>query len=138
MVSIISISMVAHVVGNKDTTSTASSSSICRSNNRTPKANEPTAEIQLMYPGTPQKDVALVEAEANKYLKDKLNVTLKINAVDWGQWDNKLNLMIASGEKSDIIFTAAWQRYAINVAKGAFLDLGPLIDKNAPELKNRA
>ncbi len=100
-----------------------------------PKANEPTAEIQLMFPGTPQKDVALVEAEANKYLKDKLNVTLKINAVDWGQWDNKLNLMIASGEPSDIVFTAAWQRYAINVAKGAFLDLGPLIDKDAPELK---
>jgi putative aldouronate transport system substrate-binding protein len=100
-----------------------------------PKADEPTVEIQLMYPGTAQADVALVEAEANKYLKDKINVTLKLNAVDWGQWDNKLNLMIASGEKSDIIFTAAWQRYAINVAKGAFLDLGPLIDKNAPEIR---
>ncbi|QGQ94614.1 extracellular solute-binding protein [Paenibacillus psychroresistens] len=99
-----------------------------------PKSEE-SVEIQLMYPGTPQKDVALVEAEANKYLKDKINVTLKLNAVDWGQWDNKLNLMIASGEKSDIIFTAAWQRYAINVAKGAFLDLGPLIDKNAPEIR---
>ena len=95
----------------------------------------PTVEVSIMYPGTPQKDVALVEAEANKYLKDKLNITLKLDAVDWGQWDNKLNLLIASGEKADIIFTAAWQRYAINVAKGAFLDLGPLLDQYAPEIR---
>ncbi|SEB48965.1 ABC transporter substrate-binding protein [Paenibacillus sp. GP183] len=101
----------------------------------TAKPSEPAVEISIMYPGTVQKDVALVEAEANKYLKDKINVTLKLNAVDWGQWDNKLNLLIASGEPADIIFTAAWQRYSINVAKGAFLELGALIDKNAPEIR---
>ena len=134
MISLIALSIVAAGCGKESTTSTSAPAASAAATTA-PKANEPTAEIQLMFPGTPQKDVALVEAEANKYLKDKLNVTLKINAVDWGQWDNKLNLMIASGEPSDIIFTAAWQRYAINVAKGAFLDLGPLIDKNAPELK---
>lgn len=134
--SLLALSMVAAGCGKESTTTTpAPAASAAGTATATAKANEPTAEIQLMFPGTPQKDVALVEAEANKYLKDKLNVTLKINAVDWGQWDNKLNLMIASGEPSDIVFTAAWQRYAINVAKGAFLDLGPLIDKNAPELK---
>jgi putative aldouronate transport system substrate-binding protein len=95
----------------------------------------PAVEVSLMYPGVPQKDVGLIEAEANKYLKDKLNITLKIDAVDFGQWDNKLNLLIASGEKADVIFTAAWQRYAINVAKGAFLDLGPLLDQYAPEIR---
>lgn len=135
LISLLALSMVAAGCGKESTTSTSAPTASTATTTETPKASEPTAEIQLMFPGTPQKDVALVEAEANKYLKDKLNVTLKINAVDWGQWDNKLNLMIASGEPSDIVFTAAWQRYAINVAKGAFLDLGPLIDKNAPELK---
>ncbi|MDQ0878518.1 putative aldouronate transport system substrate-binding protein [Paenibacillus sp. V4I3] len=135
LVSLLALSMVAAGCGKESTTSTPAPAASAAATTATTKANEPTAEIQLMFPGTPQKDVALVEAEANKYLKDKLNVTLKINAVDWGQWDNKLNLMIASGEPSDIVFTAAWQRYAINVAKGAFLDLGPLIDKDAPELK---
>ncbi|CAK4842407.1 unnamed protein product [Aphanomyces euteiches] len=99
-----------------------------------PKPEEKTVEVQLMYPGTPQKDVALVEAEANKYLKDKINVTLKLNAVDWGQWDNKLNLMIASSEPADIIFTAAWQNYSVNVAKGAFLDLGPLLASDGADI----
>lgn len=54
-------------------------------------------EVSLFYPGTPQKDVALVEAEINKYMEPKIGATLKINAIDWGQWDNKLNLMISSG-----------------------------------------
>jgi putative aldouronate transport system substrate-binding protein len=134
LISFLALSMVVAGCGKTNTTTTPAPASTAATA-ETPKAKEPTAEIQLMFPGTPQKDVALIEAEANKYLKDKLNVTLKINAVDWGQWDNKLNLMIASGEPSDIVFTAAWQRYAINVAKGAFLDLGPLIDKDAPELK---
>ena len=36
-------------------------------------------------------------------MEPKIGATIKINAVDWGQWDNKLNLMISSGEKADII-----------------------------------
>ena len=88
----------------------------------------------MYYPGTPQKDVALVEAEINKN-GAKIGATLKINAIDWGQWDNKLNLMISSGEKSDIIFTAAWQNYTVNVAKGAFLPLNDLLDQYGQDIK---
>lgn len=136
LISLVALSLVAAGCSKTETKPAATATPAATSGAiETPKAKEQPVEISLMFPGTPQKDVALVEAEANKYLKDKLNVTLKINAVDWGQWDNKLNLMIASGEPSDIVFTAAWQRYAINVAKGAFLDLGPLIDKNAPDLR---
>ncbi|OMF17138.1 sugar ABC transporter substrate-binding protein [Paenibacillus amylolyticus] len=92
-------------------------------------------EVTLFYPGTPQKDVALVEAEINKKMEPKIGATLKINAIDWGQWDNKLNLMISSGEKSDIIFTAAWQNYTVNVAKGAFLPLNDLLDAHGQDIK---
>lgn len=92
-------------------------------------------EVTLYYPGTPQKDVALVEAEINKKMEPKIGATLKINAIDWGQWDNKLNLMISSGEKSDIIFTAAWQNYTVNVAKGAFLPLNDLLEEHGQDIK---
>jgi putative aldouronate transport system substrate-binding protein len=92
-------------------------------------------EVILQYPGVPQKDVASIEAEANKYLTGlKMATTLKINAIDYGQWDQKLNLMIASGEKSDIIFTAAWQNYTVNVAKGAFLDIGELLKSDGQDI----
>lgn len=96
--------------------------------------SEKSYEVSLYYPGTPQKDVAKVEAEINKYMEPKIGATLKINAIDWGQWDNKLNLMISSGEKSDIIFTAAWQNYTVNVAKGAFLPLNDLLEKAGKDI----
>jgi putative aldouronate transport system substrate-binding protein len=91
-------------------------------------------EISLFYPGTPQKDVEVVEAEVNKYLKDKINATLQINAIDWGQWDNKLNLMVNANEKADIIFTAAWQNYTVNVARGAFLPVNDLLEKHGKNI----
>ncbi|SFA77438.1 carbohydrate ABC transporter substrate-binding protein, CUT1 family (TC 3.A.1.1.-) [Cohnella sp. OV330] len=84
-------------------------------------------KLTLYLPGTPPKDEAKVEAEINKYLKEKINATLDLNLVDWGQWDNKMNLAIASRDPMDIIFTASWNGHATNVAKGAFL---PLNDPN--------
>lgn len=87
-------------------------------------------EISLYYPGTPQKDEQLVEEEINKLLKEKINATLDIVPIEWGAWDDRMNLMIASREKADIIFTAQWNGHAINVGKGAFLELNDLLEKH--------
>jgi len=92
-------------------------------------SNLPAYDLTIFFPGTPPKDEGLVEAEINKYLKDKINATLDIRMIDWGQWDNKMNLAIASRDPMDIIFTASWNGHATNVAKGAFL---PLNDPNGP------
>ncbi len=139
---VLMFSMVLSGCGSSNNEKNASETNTTKEGNATkeePK-EEPKGdpyEVTLYYPGTPQKDVALVEAEANKYLLDKINATIKINAIDWGQWDNKLNLMISSGEKSDIIFTAAWQNYTVNVAKGAFLPINDLLESNGQDiLKN--
>ncbi|RIE03631.1 extracellular solute-binding protein [Cohnella faecalis] len=86
--------------------------------------------LTLFLPGTTPKDEQKVEAEINKYLKDKINATLDLRFVDWGQWDNKMNLAIASRDPMDIIFTAAWNGHAANVAKKAFLALN---DPNGPK-----
>ncbi|RKP49809.1 extracellular solute-binding protein [Cohnella endophytica] len=116
--------------------SNAESSPSTDGNNASPSASDsaPPAEpkgdpveISLYYPGTPQKDVGLVEKEANKYLEEKLNAHLKIVAIDFGDWDNKLNLSISAGKEMDIVFTAAWQKYAVNVGKGAFIPLNDLV-----------
>ncbi|MBB6635679.1 ABC transporter substrate-binding protein [Cohnella thailandensis] len=80
-------------------------------------------KLSFFLPGTPPKDEVKVETEINKYLKEKINATLDINFVDWGQWDNKMNLAIASRDPMDIIFTASWNGHSANVAKGAFLPL---------------
>jgi putative aldouronate transport system substrate-binding protein len=91
-------------------------------------------EISLYYPGTPQPDQTVVEAEMNKYLKDKINASIKLMPIDWGAWTDKINLMIASGEDADIIFTAGWFGYATNVAKGAYLELDDLIAEHGKDI----
>ncbi|PHV71441.1 sugar ABC transporter substrate-binding protein [Sporanaerobium hydrogeniformans] len=84
----------------------------------------------------PQEDVGKVEEAVNKYLADntKLNATIKLNCFDWGSYPDKLQAMIASGEKFDICFTANWANdYFQQSAKGAFLPLNDLLPKYAPK-----
>ena len=40
-----------------------------------------------------QRDNQRIEQEINKYLKDKLNVTVKMNMLDWASYDQKLSLI---------------------------------------------
>ena len=109
----------------------------------TPKDNgaEPAAEapaaadlkpyaLSLYYPGTAQKDEKVVEDALNVLLTKEINATIDLIPIDWGAWDDKMNLMIASREKADLIFTAQWNGHAKNVAKGAFLELGDLLAKH--------
>lgn len=81
------------------------------------------AKLRLVYPAAPQKDQQAVSDEINKYLQSKLNTTLTIEPIQWGQWDNKVNMMVTSREAVDIMFTAQWSQYAVNAGKGAFLEL---------------
>ncbi|XEC95695.1 ABC transporter substrate-binding protein [Paenibacillus tarimensis] len=90
--------------------------------------------------GLQQQDQQSVEDEVNKYLKEKtdLNVTLKLKPVEFGSYDQKLNVAIASGEPMDIVWTtASWLlKYNENVKKGAFLALDDLLPTYAPKTLN--
>jgi ABC-type sugar transport system, periplasmic component len=80
-------------------------------------------ELSIYFPGPAvQKDVHLVEEEINKITKEKINATIKINHMSWGDYAQKTNLMIASGEPFDLMFTSG-NDLSINVAKGAFVAL---------------
>jgi len=85
--------------------------------------------------GTPQADVASVEKAINEYLKDKLNVNIHLKATDWGNFDQKMQVLNASGENYDLAFTANWaNNYYQNVNKGAFLPLDDLLAQYAPDI----
>lgn len=92
-------------------------------------ADLPEVTLSITFPGTAPKDEKKVEEALNAYLKDKINAKIDINMIDWGQWDNKINLAIAGREEMDILFTASWNGHSNNVAKGAFLALN---DSNGP------
>lgn len=97
-------------------------------------------EIKWYFIGNGQQpDVKLVEEEANKYLKDKINATIQLQCYSWGdEYNNRTQVMIASGEPFDICFTSSWANfYRQNVAKGAFLDITEMLDKYAPKTKQQ-
>ena len=78
---------------------------------------------------------AEVEAEVNKYLQEKnLPATLTMNYLDWGSYDQKVNVMIAGGDKFDICFTMS-DTYRLNASKNAYLPLNELMDEYAPKTK---
>lgn len=88
--------------------------------------------------GKPQKETELVEQEIDKYLKDTLNVKVKINYLDWGAYEQKLNVMIATGDKFDICFSAGWLlNFQQNASKGAWADITESVKKYGPALTEK-
>ncbi|MGG1611937.1 ABC transporter substrate-binding protein [Paenibacillus phoenicis] len=87
--------------------------------------------------GTPQKDVDRVMEEVSKYTKEKINATITMKMIDWGDYAQKMQVNVASGEPMDIIFTSAGGfDYVQNARKGAFLQLDELLEQYGQDLKN--
>jgi len=139
---ILAIALIVTACGGNNTTNNggkASNNPDPTTNNTENKQNNNTDEgtdsdlkpykLSIVYPGPPQKDEAIIEEELNKLLTEKINATIDLMPIDWGSWDEKVNLMIASREEVDIIFTAQWNGHAMNVGKGAFLELNDLINQ---------
>ncbi|MFJ7724826.1 ABC transporter substrate-binding protein [Neobacillus sp. NPDC097160] len=120
---ILSIGTVLSACSSKDTTAESKGG----------KNGQPY-EIKWYTIGTPQKDTDKVFTEVNKYLKDKINATVKMTQIDWGDWDQKMQVMINSGEPFDIAFTNG-TKYVQNAQKGAFTPLDELLNKEGKELK---
>lgn len=67
---------------------------------------------------------------ANKRVKEKINATIDLQYIGWGDWDNKMSTIIASGENYDVSFV---KNYVANAQKGAYADLTELAPKHAKE-----
>src|SRR6266849_4261621 len=80
-----------------------------------------TTEVSYTYPTfTPVPDSALVQDAMNKILKPKYGVTIKLNPIDFGAYDQKQKLAVAGGDVQDIVYSVPWvNNYYVNVAQGA-------------------
>lgn len=101
--------------------------------------NSEPVELIWYTIGTPQKDMEKVNEKINEYIKDKIGATVKIKQIDWGDYSNKMQVIINSGEKFDICFTCSWANdYLSNAKKGAFVALNDpennLLEKYGKEM----
>ncbi len=84
-----------------------------------------------------QLDLPAVMQQVNTIVKEKLNITLKLNVFAAGdEYDMKTNTALAAGEPIDIVFTANWNaNYNINASSGYFTELNGYLDKY-PAIRN--
>ncbi|MDF2924887.1 MAG: hypothetical protein K0R57_3801 [Paenibacillaceae bacterium] len=97
----------------------------------------PPAELVWYYlDSSTQADLSSVEAEVNKYIKPKLNATVKLKPIAGADYEQKLNTILASGEAFDLVWTSNWRfDFNTNTQKGAFLELDDLLAKHGQKLK---
>ena len=80
-------------------------------------------------------DLQLVQDAINEILHEKIGVHLTLEPIDYGAYNDKMQLRLASGEACDIIFTAPWiNSYTNNVANGVLAELDDLLQTEAPGL----
>jgi putative aldouronate transport system substrate-binding protein len=135
------VTMVAGCGGNGSSTDTSTAAPSTTADSSavasTSEALNPV-ELQWYVVGNGQpKDMDAVLAKVNEWLKPKINATLKLNIFTYGDdFEQKMGAKVQSGEKFDITFTSNWAlNYIQNSAKGAFVDLTPMLDKYAPKTK---
>ncbi|NWL87760.1 hypothetical protein DMN77_09110 [Paenibacillus sp. 79R4] len=66
----------------------------------------PKVTLNIVYPGDPQPDQDTVTAALEKKLaEDGINVKLKYQYIPWGDYYQKLPIMLATGNQVDIMWT---------------------------------
>lgn len=98
--------------------------------------NDSSKPVHLTWyiDGTPQKDLKKVNKAVNKYIEPKYNVTVTLNQIDWGEYDQKMGTLANSGQKYDLAFSCSWLQsynYLNNARKGSFLDITKYVDDSS-------
>ena len=85
--------------------------------------------------GTPQKDTQLVVDAINEITVPEIGVRLDMRYIDWGDYSERMKVIIASGQPFDIAFTSSWANdFVSNVQRGAFLPLNELLKNEGQAL----
>ncbi|MDR1176695.1 MAG: ABC transporter substrate-binding protein [Treponema sp.] len=79
----------------------------------------------------PPKQAELYE-NFNKLSLEKLNAALKINWINYSEFQTKYPVLFSSGEAFDMAYTATWLNFVSLAQRGAFMELDELWPKYAP------
>lgn len=93
-------------------------------------------DLTMYLIGDRTPDFDEVYGKINEILEEKLNCSLNVEFLSWGDHDTKYSLLFSSQEDFDLIFTASsWCHYEQTVALGGFADLSEeFIQTYAPDI----
>lgn len=85
--------------------------------------------------GTTPSDYTDCLANINDYLVEKLGVKIDIKVAGWGDYEQKMNTIVNSGEYFDMMFTNN-TNYSKFINLGAFENLTDMVQTTTPDLYN--
>ncbi len=102
----------------------------------TAMAADYTLDIYWVGNGDNEAVRAGVEAAVNEYVEDKIGAKVSYHIIGWGDWNDKAINALQSGEKMDLIFTADWEGYGVEVSGGLLKPLDELLDQYGQGIKD--
>ena len=94
-----------------------------------------TLDIYWVGNGDNEAVRAGVEAAVNAYIEPLIGAKVSYHIIGWGDWNDKAINALQSGEKMDLIFTADWEGYGIEVAGGLLQPLDELLEEYGQGIK---
>ncbi len=93
-------------------------------------------ELKMYLIGDRTPDFDEVYGKINEILEEKLNCSISVEFLSWGEHDTKYSLLFSSQEDFDLIFTASsWCHYEQTVALGGFYPMSEdFIQTYAPDI----
>ena len=121
-----------------DTEAAAPAESEAAAETEAPAAKGEPTTLRIWFHGstvTPDASAKVME-ELNKYLGEKINVTLEPIWGTWGDFDTSVTTALAGGDDVDIYFTCNWSADEYNkyAKDGYWVKLDDMLPKVAPEL----
>ncbi|HZG74428.1 MAG TPA: ABC transporter substrate-binding protein [Paenibacillus sp.] len=100
------------------------------------ESKEKAAQLTVAFPifGAVPKDMAAVQSAINEIASEKINATVTLTPISFGNWDQQANLMLSSNEKLDLMFVSA-ATYSNYVAKGQLIALDELLEGHGQGIK---
>jgi putative aldouronate transport system substrate-binding protein len=91
-------------------------------------------KLKMVLLGSKPADFDTVYGEVNKIMKQKINATLDVNFIDWGDYQQKYPLIFAANEDFDLVLSAPWLFYAQQATKNGFYEITEdMLKKYAPK-----
>ena len=102
-----------------------------------PKAEETQTELLWYGIGGESQDIPQVFSRLSEDLAERgEGYSIRYQNFGWGDYGQKIQLVLAAGERADIVFMASWAgNYFSTAASGYFAELDELVDAH-PKLKS--
>lgn len=99
------------------------------------EAGEPVELTWYTVADQSPSDLEMVTDAINEYTSEKIGVTINMNFIPFGDYNQKMQAIINSGGDYDIAFTANWTNSFIqNAKRGSFYDITELVKTEGKDM----